>query len=210
MIRVFLADDHALVRRGLREILAEATDIVVVGEAATSDETIEQVRHADWDVLLLDLSLPGRTGLDVLRAVRQIRPQMPVLILSMHAEDQFAIRLLRAGANGYLNKESAPEELVRAIQTVHRGEPYLSPTLRHRLYTPTIDSGAPAPHLGLTDREFEVLCRLAAGETVQAMARHMGVRPETIARYRTRLLRKMGMDSVSQLVAYARQARLQP
>jgi len=210
MIKVFITDDHALVRRGLKDILAETPEIVVVGEAGTSDETIQQLPHADWDVLILDLSLPGRSGLDVLRLVRQVRPTLPVLILSMHAEEQFAVRLLRAGANGFLNKESAPDELVRAIQTVHRGDIYLSPTLQARLQTPAPKTEPPPPHETLTDREFEVLCRLAAGETTADMARHMAIQPRTVERYRARLLRKMGMRSVADLVAYARQARLRP
>ncbi|MCS7089251.1 MAG: response regulator transcription factor [Verrucomicrobiota bacterium] len=208
MIRVFITDDHALVRHGLREILAETPDIQVVGEAATSDETIQQLEHADWDVLVLDLSLPGRSGLDVLRAVRKLRPHLPVLILSMHAEDQFALHLLRAGANGFLNKESASAELVQAIQAVARGETYLSPAFRGQL------QNQPAPstalHERLNDREFELLCRLAAGENLHDMAGRMRLRPTTIARYKTRLLRKTGMRSIAELIAYARQARLQP
>jgi len=210
MIKVFIVDDHALVRRGLTEILAEATDIAVVGEAGTSDETIARLPTADWDVLVLDLSLPGRTGLDVLRIVREQRPSLPVLILSMHAEEQFALRLIRAGANGYLNKESAPDELVHAIRTVHRGDIYLGPALKHRPQAPSQPAALTPPHETLTDREFEVLCRLAAGETTADMARHMGLRTATVNRYRSRLLRKMGMSTVAELVAYARQAKLRP
>ncbi|MCX7867097.1 MAG: response regulator transcription factor [Limisphaera sp.] len=210
MIEVFIADDHALVRRGLREILAETPDIVVTGEAATSEETLAQIRQRPWDVLILDLSLPGRSGLDVLKEVRQLWPRMPVLILSMHAEEQFALRLLRAGANGYLNKESAPAELVRAIHTVHAGDTYLSPTLLQQLRDHAAGQRTAAPHESLSDREFEVLCRTAAGETVADMARHMGVQPKTILPYRPRLLRKLGLKTARDLAAYARQARLWP
>jgi two-component system invasion response regulator UvrY len=210
MIEIFIADDHALVRRGLREILAETPDILVTGEAGTSDETIAQIRQRPWDVLILDLSLPGRSGLDVLKEVRQFRPRMPVLILSMHAEEHFALRLLRAGANGYLNKESAPTELVRAIHTVHRGDTYLSPSLLQRLRDQAAGQTTAASHETLSDREFEVLCRTAAGETVADMARHMGVRPKTVLTYRTRLLRKLRLARPQDLAAYARQAKLWP
>jgi len=210
MIEIFIADDHALVRRGLREILAETPDILVTGEAGTSDETIAQIRQRPWDVLILDLSLPGRSGLDVLKEVRQSRPRMPVLILSMHAEEHFALRLLRAGANGYLNKESAPTELVRAIHTVHRGDTYLSPSLLQRLRDQAAGQTTAASHETLSDREFEVLCRTAAGETVADMARHMGVRPKTVLTYRTRLLRKLRLARPQDLAAYARQAKLWP
>jgi two-component system invasion response regulator UvrY len=210
MIEILIADDHALVRRGLREILAETPDILVTGEAGTSDETIAQIRLRPWDVLILDLSLPGRSGLDVLKEVRQFRPRMPVLILSMHAEEHFALRLLRAGANGYLNKESAPTELVRAIHTVHRGDTYLSPSLLQRLRDQAAGQTTAASHETLSDREFEVLCRTAAGETVADMARHMGVRPKTVLTYRTRLLRKLRLARPQDLAAYARQAKLWP
>jgi len=210
MIEIFIADDHALVRRGLREILAETPDILVTGEAGTSDETIAQIRQRPWDVLILDLSLPGRSGLDVLKEVRQFRPRMPVLILSMHAEEHFALRLLRAGANGYLNKESAPTELVRAIHTVHRGDTYLSPSLLQRLRDQAAGQTTAASHETLSDREFEVLCRTAAGETVADMARHMGVQPKTVLTYRTRLLRKLRLARPQDLAAYARQAKLWP
>ncbi len=210
MIEVFIADDHALVRRGLREILAETPDILVTGEAGTSDETIAQIRQRPWDVLILDLSLPGRSGLDVLKEVRQLRPRMPVLILSMHAEEHFALRLLRAGANGYLNKESAPNELVRAIHTVHRGDIYLSPSLLQRLRDQAAGQTTAAPYETLSDREFEVLCRIAAGETIADMARHMGLRPKTVLTYRTRLLRKLRLTRSQDLAAYARQAKLWP
>lgn len=210
MIEVFIADDHALVRRGLREILAETPDIVVTGEAATSEETLAQIRERPWDVLILDLSLPGRSGLDVLKEVRRLWARMPVLILSMHAEEQFALRLLRAGANGYLNKESAPHELVRAIHAVHGGDTYLSPSLLQQLRDHAAGQRTAAAHESLSDREFEVLCRTAAGETTADMARHMGVQPKTILTYRARLLRKLGLRTARDLAAYARQAKLWP
>jgi DNA-binding NarL/FixJ family response regulator len=204
MIRILLIDDHALVRRGLIEILQQLPDDVEFGEAGTAAEGIELGTREEWDVALLDLGLPDRHGLDVLRELRLKRPQLPVLILTMFPEDQLALRMLEVGAAGYLTKESAPEELIRAVGRVTAGHRYLSPAMA-QVMTDGIGGPAPTPHEQLSDRELEVLRLLAVGRPITAISRQLGLSPKTVTTYRARLLHKLRMKSNAELTFYATQ-----
>lgn len=202
-MKILIADDHAVVRRGLREILEDHLPDLVVGEAANAQETLEAVWREHWDLLLLDLKMPGRGGWEVLRDVHRARPRLPVLVLSMHPEDQYGVRALRAGAAGYITKESAPQELVAAVQKVAAGGRYVSPALAETLAA-ALRPGAPqAPHDALSDREFQVLCLLAAGKTVKQVAIELSLSVKTISTYRTRLLEKLRLRTTAELIQYA-------
>lgn len=208
MLRVLIADDHAVVRQGLRQILAEIPELSAVGEAQNGEEALDQVRAEPWDVLVLDMSMPGRGGLDVLKDVRRERPQTRVLVLSMHPEDQFAVRLLKAGAAGYLTKESAPEELVAAVRKVMTGGKYISATLAEKLaFDMDRDNDRPA-YETLSDREFQVLRMLATGKTVQQIAGELMLSAKTISTYRARILDKMNVRTNAELIHYAIQNQL--
>lgn len=208
MIEILIADDHAIVRRGLKQILAETKDIVVAGEATNGRETLDLVHQRDWDVLVLDITMPGRSGLDILKDIRQFRPKLPVLVLSMHAEEQFATRMLKAGADGYLNKESAPEELVKAIYKVHGGGKYVSPAQAERLIGAVTGEQLAQPHETLSDREFEILCLIASGKTVSEIAKQLSLSVKTVSTYRTRIMEKMRMKTNAELTHYAIKAGL--
>jgi len=183
--------------------LAETGDIAVGAEAADTGQVMELVRNQDWDVLLLDITMPGRSGLDILRELRQERPKLPVLLLSMHSEDQFATRALKGGAAGYLPKESAPEELVKAIRKVHAGGKYVSSTQAEKLVHVFDGQADRAPHETLSNREYEVLRLIASGRTVTQIAEQIGLSVKTISTYRTRILEKMAMKTNAQLTHYA-------
>lgn len=203
MIRVLIADDHAIVRRGIRELLAETPDIEVGAEAATPAEALERVRREPFDVAVLDLSLPGRGGLDLLAELKAERPELPVLILTMHPEDQYAVRALKAGAAGYLTKESAPEVLVDAVRRVAGGGRYVSPALAEKLALHIGGAAGSEPHEALSDREFQVLRLLAAGRTVGEIAEELSLSVKTVSTYRARVLRKMGLKTNAELMQYA-------
>jgi two-component system, NarL family, invasion response regulator UvrY len=203
VIRLLVADDHAIVRRGLRQIVAEASDLSVTGEAATAGEVLERVDERSWDVVILDLSLPGGNGLDLLAEVKRRRPDLPVLILTVHSEEQYAVRALRAGAAGYLTKESAPEQLVEAVRKVVRGGKYVSPAVAERLaFNLGRDADRP-PHETLSDREYQVLRMVASGKTVSEVAEALSLSVKTVSTYRTRILEKMGMKTNAELTHYA-------
>jgi DNA-binding NarL/FixJ family response regulator len=204
MNRILVVDDHALVRRGLIEILQSLPDGVEFGEAGSAAEALVLALGARWDVVLLDLGLPDRHGLDVLRELHQARPTLPVLILTMFPEDQLALRVLELGASGYLTKESAPEELVRALQRVMSGHKYLSPAMTQAV-ADGLGGPGPAPHDQLSDRELEVLRMLAAGRPITAISRQLGLSPKTVTTYRARLLHKLKMKSNAELTFYATQ-----
>ncbi len=203
MIEILIADDHAIVRRGLKQILAETKDIVAAGEATNGREALELVRQRNWDVLVLDITMPGRSGLDILKDIRQFRPELPILVLSMHAEEQFATRMLKAGADGYLNKESAPEELVKAIYKVHGGGKYVSPAQADRMIGAIAGQQSDRPHETLSDREFEILCLIASGKTVSQIAKELSLSVKTVSTYRTRIMEKMRMKTNAELTHYA-------
>ena len=203
MIRVLVADDHALVRRGLRELLAETADIEVAAEAGTAAEALDRVRQQPLDVVVLDLSLPGRGGLDLLGEIKGERADLPVLILTMHPEEQYAVRALKAGAAGYLTKETAPEELVRAIRKVAGGGKYVTTALGEKLALELEDKRAGPLHETLSDREYQIMWLIASGKTGREIARELTLSPNTVSTYRNRILRKMKMKSNAELMRYA-------
>ena len=208
MIKVLIADDHAVVRQGLKQILGETSDMQVVGEATTGPEALEKARAEGWDVMILDLTLPGRSGFEILKALRAEKPDQPVLILSMHAEDQFAVRLLKAGASGYLTKESVPEELIKAIRKVVAGGKYVSPALAERLAFEMDATSERLPHEALSDREFQVMQMIATGKAVKQIAEELSLSVKTVSTYRARILEKMNLKTNADLIHYAIQQRL--
>ncbi len=203
MIRVFLADDHPVVRKGLQRILEEQPGIAVVGEASDGDAMLAALRSVATDVLLLDVSMPGPGLVPLLQELRAAHASLPVLVLSVHPEDQYALRALRAGARGYLTKDHSPEELVAAVRKVYRGGRYVSATLAERLAAEFDAAGsAKAPHEDLSDREFEVLCLMGSGRSVTEVAATLSLSVKTVSTYRTRLLQKMAASSNADLVRY--------
>ena len=203
MIRILVADDHPVVRQGLKQIVAGTTDIFVVDEAATGQEVLDKVRSNYFDVVLLDITMPGASGLDILKQLRSERPELAILILSMHSEEQYAARVLRAGASGYLAKESAPDELVAAVRKISLGGKYVSPSLAEKLASElAVDTQEPL-HQTLSDREYETMRLLASGKTTAEIAQQLSLSPKTISTYRSRILEKMGMRSNTELTLYA-------
>jgi two-component system, NarL family, invasion response regulator UvrY len=202
-INVLIADDHAIVRSGLKQILEETPDIVVAGEAANGREVLEKLHALQWDVLVLDITMPGRSGLDILKDIKQINPGLPVLILSMHAEEQFATRMIKAGASGYLNKESAPDELVKAIRKVYSGGRYVSAAQSERMVAEIAGDTGKLPHELLSDREYEILCLFASGKTATQVAHQLSISVKTVSTYRARILEKMRMSNNAELTHYA-------
>jgi len=207
-MRILIADDHAVVRQGLKHILAEAFKRAFFGEAATSQQTLERVWKEPWDIVILDLTMPGRNGLEVLKEIKQAHPTLPVLILSMHPEDQFAVRLLKAGAAGYMTKESAPEALVGAVRKAIAGGRYVSAALAEKLASLLVNDVQVAPHERLSDREFLILRLIASGKSVSIIARELSLSVKTISTYRARLLEKMDLSNNAELVHYAFQNNL--
>jgi two-component system invasion response regulator UvrY len=209
MKRILLADDHDVVRQGLKQILVEATPDAVFGDASSGSEVLKLVRSAPWDVVVLDISLPDRSGLDVLKELRQSDPGLPVLVLSMHPEEQFAVRVLRAGAAGYLTKRSAPQELVAAVRKVLAGGKYVTQSLAEKLAA-VVDFGRPSgePHERLSDREYQVFRMLASGQTVKEIGEELSLTPQTVSTHRARILEKMGLETNAELAQYARRAGL--
>jgi len=203
MIKVLIVDDHTIVREGLRQILEETSDIVVAGEAASAQEVINKVWNNSYDIVLLDISLPGRSGLDVLKQLKSIKPNLPILILSMHPEEQYAIRSLRAKASGYLTKESASEDLIDAIRKVAQGRKYITSSLAEKLAFELENNTGSSSHEKLSDREFQVMCMIASGKRVKEIADTLSLSVKTISTYRTRILKKMNMRNNSQLIHYA-------
>lgn len=208
MTRILLVDDYPVVVEGLKHILSEAIPEGEFGVAGTAVEAVRMFRSAKWDLVVLDVSLPDGSGLDVLKQLRTIRPQTPVLVLSMYPEDQFAVRLLRAGASGYVTKEAAARDLVTAVRRVCSGGKYVSPTLAERLADEIHTRAARAPHEALSDREYLVFRMLSGGQTVKQIANQLGLSPQTVSTHRARLLEKMGMKSNADLVRYATDRRL--
>lgn len=203
MIKILIADDHAVVRRGLRQIINDEPDLEVVAEAQNGQEVLDQLENTDCNVVVLDITMPDKNGLAVLQEVKATRPRLPILILSMHPEDQFALRALKLGASGYLTKESAPEELVGALRKVVSGGKYISSTLAEQLVAEIgSDSPRPSPER-LSEREFQVLRMIAQGKTISQIAEDMGLSVKTVSTYRTRLLLKMKMKTNAELVRYA-------
>jgi len=203
MIRVLIVDDHAIVRRGLRSLLADAFQDAAFGEASNAEEALKQLGNKPWDIALLDITLPGKGGLDLLKELKAARPKFPVLVLSVHPEDQFAVRALKAGAEGYMTKESAPEELVQAIRKILAGGRYVSSALAEKLALSVRKDLTRPPHETLSDREYEVMCRIASGKTVTEIAGELSLSPKTISTYRARILEKLGVKTSAEITRYA-------
>jgi DNA-binding NarL/FixJ family response regulator len=201
-IHVLIADDHAIVRQGLKQILSETEDLLVTGEADDGAEALNLARQQPWDVFLLDVSMPNRNGIDTLKQLKKEFPRLPVLILSMHPEEQYAVRALKAGASGYLTKQSAPELLVTAIRQVAAGKKYLSPAVAQQLAEAISDNSDKSPHERITDREYQVLVMIAAGKTLTQIAEGLNLGVATVSTYRARLLEKMGLKSTAELIRY--------
>jgi two-component system, NarL family, invasion response regulator UvrY len=208
MLRVLIVDDHAVVRQGLKQIVGAEPDMRVTGEAANANELLALARHEPYDVVVLDIHMPGISGLDALKELKHDHPQLPVLILSMHPEDQVAVRTLKMGASGYLTKESAPEELVRAIHKVVSGGRYISPTLAERLADNITTGTDGPPHERLSSREYQVLCLIGSGIGVNHIAAELNLSVKTVSTYRARILEKLQMKSTGDLIAYAIRSRL--
>jgi len=208
MINVLIADDHAVVRQGLRQILTETADMNVAGEASNGIEALDRARAESYDVMVLDITMPGRSGFDIIKELHAEMPKLPVLILSMHAEEQFAVRLLKAGASGYLNKESAPDELVKAIRKVVSGGRYVSAALAEKLAFEIDSDSDRLLHDSLSDREFQVMRMMASGKTVKEIATELLLSVKTISTYRARILEKMNLRTNAELIHYAIQNQL--
>ena len=195
MIKILIADDHPIIREGLKQIVSETSDIVVTGEASDAQETLDKVWRNSYDLVVLDISMPGRSGLDVLKQLKKGKTKTPVLVLSMHPEEQYAVRVLKAGASGYLTKESAPDELISAVRKISSGGIYVSSSLAERLAFYLEDDVKMPFHESLSDREYQVMCMIASGKTVKGIADELSLSVKTISTYRSRILKKMRMKS---------------
>ena len=208
MKQILIIDDHEVLREGVKRVFDKQPDRVSFGEASTVQEALQLVREQDWDIAILDISLGDRSGLEVLKELKQIRPRLPVLILSMHSEEQFARRAFKAGAAGYITKDSPRAELVKAVNKVISGGTYVSEAMVEKfVFGPDLNSGGP-PHEALSDREFEVLRLIASGKTVSEIAVILSLSESTISTYRARIMEKMGMKTNAELTRYAMQKKL--
>ena len=208
MIRILIADDHSVVRQGIQQIVSEYPNMVVAAEAASGEEALELARSNEFDVAILDIAMPGRGGLDILRDLRAARPDMKVIVLSMYSEEQYAVRILRDGASAYLTKTSAPDELVLAIETVAAGRRYITPSIADRLAGYIEDSTTRPAHELLSDREMQVLVLMGSGKSVREIAEELTLSVKTVSTYRSRLLEKMALASNADLIRYAIHHRL--
>ena len=202
MIKILIADDHTMFREGLKHILAEYPDVVVTDEANNGQEVLDKIWKNDYDMVLLDITMPGMTGLEALKQLKNDRPKLPVLILSMHPEEQYAIRVLRAGASGYLTKESAPDELITAIRKISQGRKYITPSLAERLASEFETDSEKPLHDILSDREYQVLRMIAEGKTGKHIAKELSLSIKTVSTYRTRIMEKMNMKTNAEVMHY--------
>ncbi|MEO8348827.1 MAG: response regulator transcription factor [Acidobacteriota bacterium] len=203
MKRILIVDDHPIVRDGLKQILAETEDLVVGAEAGNADDALALVRESDWDLVVLDITLPGRTGIDLLRDLRRERPLLPVLILSIHSEDELGVRAVKAGASGYLSKECASDDLVRAIQLIISGNKYISRSLADRLIEEIQRDTNKPPHETLSDREYEVMALIAAGKSMKEVGAALSLSKSTVSTYRQRVFDKLRVKSNAEITRYA-------
>ncbi len=203
MIRILIADDHTIMREGLKRILEGIEDIEVVGEAIDGHDTLAKARLGNFDVLLMDLSMPGRSGVDLIRQIKDEMPKLPILILTMHEEEQYAVRAIRAGARGYLTKESAGTQLVTALRKVASGRPYISIEVAEQLAMSAMPADSDLPHTSLSDREFEVFSHLVAGKSITEIAELLHLSVKTVSTHKTRIMLKMERNTLSDLVQYA-------
>jgi len=207
-MRILIADDHPIFRAGVKEILLKEKDVESIGEADTGHKVLELARKRRWDVVLLDLTMPGKDGLEVLQDLRRERPELPILVLSAHPEDQLALRLLKSGAAGYLTKDKAPEVLLTAIRKVLRGEKYISESLAEKIALDTVSGATKSLHEMLSQREYQVMAMIAAGKTGKEIAKKLFLSIRTVSTYRTRVLEKMKMKTNAELIRYALQNKL--
>ncbi|HEY4062957.1 MAG TPA: response regulator transcription factor [Puia sp.] len=208
MRRFLIADDHSVVRRGLKQIILDAFPSAVIEEVTNAEDLYNKIAREEWDVVISDISMPGRSGLEILQQVRQNHPKLPFLILSVHSEDQYAIRVLKAGASGYLNKESAPEELVKAINQLLLGKKYITASIAEKLASTLDQDAEKKPHEYLSDREFEVFKLLAAGKSVSDIAEKIFLSVTTVSTYRARIMTKMNTKTNADLTLYAIEHKL--
>lgn len=208
MLKILIADDHAIVRKGLRQILLEEYPSAVIGEAADTEGLLMDVINNKWDIIICDMNMPGRSGLDALNQLKQVAPQIPVLIMSMYPEDQYALRVLKAGASGYLEKETIHENIIKAIQTVQLGKKFITPSIAEKLANAFNDNAQKQPHELLSDREFDVFKLLASGKSVSEIASQLSLSTTTVSTYRARVLEKMGIRSNAELTRYALEKKL--
>lgn len=203
MIRILIADDHAIVRKGLKQLILDEYPSAAITEVSDVESLIAQVIKSDWDVIVSDISMPGRSGVEALQQVKQIKPEIPVLIMSMHSEDQYALRVMKAGASGYLSKDTVHEDLIKAIQTIRIGRKFITPAVAEKLASAFEMDAKKKPHELLSDREFDVLKMLAAGKSVSEIAEQLSLSPTTVSTYRARILEKMGMKTNADLTRYS-------
>lgn len=203
MIRVLLADDHRILREGLKQILAESGDIVVGGEAENGFEALDKIRKEEWNVVVLDMSMPGKSGIELIRQVKDEKPKLPILILSMHKEDVYALRTLKAGASGYLSKDSASAELVKAIRKLAGGGVYINSNIAEKLAIGLMPVSDAAPHTLLSDREYQVFLMLVSGQGITDIADELHLSVKTVSTHKTRIMQKMNITSLSGLIKYA-------
>jgi DNA-binding NarL/FixJ family response regulator len=208
MTKIIIADDHPIVRAGMKQIISEVSDLIVAAEASDGRGLLSKIRSEDFDLVILDITMPRMDGLDVLKQLKIDKPKLPVIVLSVHPEDQYAMRVLKAGASGYVTKASAPDELVNAIRKVCRGGKYISPTIAEKLAFQLDADFKEMPHELLSDREYQVLCLLASGKSVTQIAEQLALSVKTVSTYRARILEKMDMKNNAELIHYAVQNKL--
>jgi two-component system invasion response regulator UvrY len=208
MIKILVADDHAIVREGLKQIVAEESDMIVAGEASNATELFAFINNKSLDIIVLDINMPGKSGLEALKEIKIQNPKIPVLILSMFGEDQYGIRAIKAGASGYLKKVSAPNELVTAIRKIVNGGKYINPSLAEKLADIVDKPGSEFPHDNLSDREYQIMCSIASGKSAEEIADELALSIHTVYTYRNRILEKMSLKSNVELTQYAIQNKL--
>ena len=208
MVKIIIADDHPIVRAGMKQIISEAADLVVAAEAHDGRQLLSKIRQEQYDIVILDITMPHMDGLDVLKQLKIEKPKIPVIVLSVHPEDQYALRVLKAGASGYVTKASAPDELIKAIRKVSRGGKFISPVIAEKLVFQLDTDFKEMPHETLSDREYQVLCLLASGKTVTDIASELALSVKTVSTYRVRILEKMDMKNNAELIHYAIQNKL--
>jgi DNA-binding NarL/FixJ family response regulator len=208
MIKILLADDHPIIIKGLKQIIEEEDDMKVTGEAKNGNEALDLMRKNDYDIAILDITMPKKTGVEVIEEMKYLKKKIPVLVLSVHPEDQFAMRVLKTGAKGYMTKESAPENIVDAIKKIINGGKYISPTLAEKILSDINSDRDEAPHETLSNREFQIIVMIASGKTLKEIAEELNLNIKTISTYRQRILEKMNMTSNSELTRYVLDNRL--
>ena len=208
MTKIIIADDHPIVRAGMKQIISEVSDLMVTAEASDGRGLLSKIRSEEFDLVILDITMPRMDGLDVLKQLKIEKPKLPVIVLSMHPEDQYAMRVLKAGASGYVTKASAPDELINAVRKVCRGGKYISPTIAEKLAFQLDADFEEMPHELLSDREYQVLCLLASGKSVTQIAEQLALSVKTVSTYRARILEKMDMKNNAELIHYAVQNKL--